>query len=80
MIEDQNPHFRKDNHVPNQGQDQGQGQGHLQLQHRAAVPHLLRALSLVLDLTLALAQIFANLSRPKLRNAEYEIGHEMDFQ
>ena len=29
------------------------------------------ALSLVLALTLALAQIFANLSRPKLRNAEY---------
>ena len=44
----------------------------MQLQHRAAVPHLVMALSLVLALTLAPAQKFANLSRPKLRNAEYD--------
>ena len=39
-----------------QGQDQGQGQGqdHLQLQQRAALPHLLMALSLILALTLVL--------------------------
>ena len=27
LIQDQNPHLRKNNNVPNQVQDQGQGQG-----------------------------------------------------
>ena len=34
-----------------------QAQGHLQLQQRAALPHLLMALSLVLALTLVLALV-----------------------
>ena len=40
-----------------QGQGQDQAQGHLQLQQRAALPHLLMALSLVLALTLVLALV-----------------------
>ena len=49
---DQNPNLRKNDNVPNQGQDQGQGQGqdHLLLQ-RAALPPFL-----VLTLTLALVR------------------------
>ena len=38
-----------------------QAQGHLQLQQRAALPHLLMALSLVLALTLVLALVRNNI-------------------
>ena len=56
-----NPHLRKNNNVPDQGQDQGQdqdqAQGHEKVRQRSALLQLQMALSLVLALTLVLALV-----------------------
>ena len=50
LIQDQNPHLRKNSNVPNQGQDQGQGQDQKWRQRSALQQQMVLALTLTLTL------------------------------